>query len=321
MPVTPQNETDYEDLLSLWSDLESGLGILLSNPASVQEFVPRVWQYDRWLQALLERDTDVGLYLLFQLANNSYVGYSASHALVSGVLCHLIAAEMELAAAERNALVHAALTMNIAMTALQNQMAGQTEKPSTQQQSAIQSHPSQGAVMLTGLGVTDELWVDVVTRHHDNNLDAGDLHALPAAARLARILQLVDRYTVMISPRKTREGRSLADSAKSIVSQADERNNQIAQALLRTVGLCPPGTYVQLDNGQVAVVMRRSDTPNLPYIAILIDETGNLIRPPRLHQTASGSPRIQMALAAAAVREQLNHHLILQLSSYVTQNR
>ena len=73
---------EYEDLLGQWSDLESGLGIILSSPDSIQEFNHRVVQYDRWMQGLMNRDPDVGLYLLFQLASNSPVGYSASHALV-----------------------------------------------------------------------------------------------------------------------------------------------------------------------------------------------------------------------------------------------
>ena len=92
--VTVQSENEYEDLLGLWSDLEAGLGIILGSPNSIQEFEQRVWQYDRWMKTLLQRDTDVGLYLLFQLATNSPVGYSASHALVSAVLCHLIAVEL-----------------------------------------------------------------------------------------------------------------------------------------------------------------------------------------------------------------------------------
>ena len=73
------DENQYEDLLGLWSDLESGLGVILGSPGSVQEFEKRVWQYDRWMKDLLKRDADVGLYLLFQLASNSPVGYSASH--------------------------------------------------------------------------------------------------------------------------------------------------------------------------------------------------------------------------------------------------
>jgi len=67
------------------------------------------------MQDLLRRDADVGLYLLFQLASSSSVGYSASHALVCAVLCHLIGTELGIAPEERDGLVYAALTMNVAI--------------------------------------------------------------------------------------------------------------------------------------------------------------------------------------------------------------
>ncbi len=314
--MTVQSENEYEDLLGLWSDLEAGLGIILGSPNSIQEFEQRVWQYDRWMKTLLQRDTDVGLYLLFQLAGNSPVGYSASHALVSAVLCHLIAVELKLEVKERDSLVHAALTMNIAMTALQDQLAGQVEKPSAKQMEAIQSHSANGGLMLANLHVTDRLWLDIVAMHHDERTDKGQLRLMPPANRLARILRMVDRYAAMISPRKSRVGRSATDSVRSIITSANEQNDEVGHALVRAVGLCPPGTYVRLDNGEVAVVMRRSAKPNLPHVAIVINDAGGLVAQPRLHRTADNSPKIQAALAAAAVRVRLNHHLILQLGSY-----
>ena len=123
-----QSELEYEDLLSQWSDLESGLGVILGSPDSTQEFAHRVRQYDRWMQTLLQRDADVGLYLLFQLATNSPVGYSASHALICAVLSHLIAIELNLGIKERDSLVHAAFTMNLAMTALQDEPLASTRQ-------------------------------------------------------------------------------------------------------------------------------------------------------------------------------------------------
>lgn len=314
--MSVQNENEYEDLLGLWSDLESGVGIILGSPASIQEFEQRVWQYDRWMQALLKRDTDVGLYLLFQLATNSPVGYSASHALVCAVLCHLIGVELKLPVNERDSLVHAALTMNIAMTALQDQLAGQVEKPSAEQQSAIRAHAVKGGLILANMGVTDELWLDTISLHHDESTDRGELRELPAVKRLARILRIVDRYAAMISPRKSREGRSATDSVRSIITNSAEQRDEVGHALVRAVGLCPPGTYVRLDNKELAVVMRRSSKPNHPHVAIVVDQAGALLNPPRLHRTANASPRIQAALAASAVRVRLNHHLILQLGAY-----
>ena len=175
-----QSANEYEDLLALWSDLESGLGVILGSPDSTQEFAHRVVQYDRWMQGLLQRDPDVGLYLLFQLAANSPVGYSASHALVCAVLCHLIALELGLAPMERESLVHAALTMNIAMTTMQDVLATQVEKPTVQQHDLIKAHSVKGALMLANLGVTDGQWLEIVSNHHDDAVER-------AQSRSARI--------------------------------------------------------------------------------------------------------------------------------------
>jgi hypothetical protein len=319
MSVNVQNENDYEDLLSLWSDLESGLSIILASPASIQEFELRVWQYDRWMQTLLKRDTDVGLYLLFQLATNSLVGYSASHSLVSAVLCHLIARELKLDEGERNSLVHAALTMNIGMTALQDELAGQIEKPSAGQLEVIRTHTVKGGMMLANLRVDDELWLDIVARHHDEKTDQGEFRAITPANRLARILRIVDRYAAMISPRQSRTGRSTADSIRSIITATSPQADDVGQALVRVVGLYPPGTYVRLDNAAIAVVMRRSSRANFPHVAIVIDDSGVAVNQPRLHRTEANGPRIDAALAASAVRFRLNHHLVLQLGAHAGQ--
>ena len=310
-----QDENEYEDLLSLWSDLEAGLAIILASPGSIQEFEPRVWQYDRWMQGLLARDTDVGLYLLFQLAGHSAVGYSASHALVSAVLCHLIAGELALPPGERDSLVHAALTMNIAMTALQDQLAVQVEKPSLLQQVAIRGHAGKGGSLLDNMGIRDPLWLQTVVLHHDEGTERGDLRAVPPEKRLARILRVVDRYAAMISPRQSREGRTATDSLQSIVARASDQEDVIGQALVRVVGLCPPGTFVRLESKEVAVVMRRGPRPESPQLAVVLSESGQALKPPRLHESNTGSVTIRNSLTASAVREHLNHHVILQLGT------
>jgi hypothetical protein len=57
---------------------------------------------------------------------------------------------------------------------------------------------------------------------------------------------------------------------------------------------------------------------NMPHVAIVIDDSGEVVREPLLHQTAKGGG-IQAALAASSVHLQLNHHLVLQLSARVGQ--
>ncbi|WCM91670.1 phosphodiesterase [Acidovorax sp. NCPPB 2350] len=321
-PHAESPDSEYEDLLGLWSDLESALSVLLARPLQALDFGAKVRQCDRWLQDLVAHDTDAALYLMFQLAATSSAGYSASHALVCATLCHILAHDLEVAPAERDSLVRAAMTMNIGMTALQDELANQRERPTPAQQKAIEEHPRHGRVLLERLGVRDPLWLEVVDHHHAPAPESGTrpLSILPAADRLTRILGTIDRYAAMISPRKSRAGRSATDSVRAIVGQDDERRDEVTFTLVRSVGLCPPGTFVKLDNGETALVLRRSDKVNSPLVASLLDRNGEHRRQPALHQTATGRPRIQSALARSAVQVDLDHRMLVRLGLYAAQH-
>lgn len=315
------DENEYEDLLGLWSDLETALSWLLLHPRLVEDFPAKLRQCDRWLQDLVAHDTDAALYLMFQLAATSTVGYSASHALVCGTLCHIMARELKLPSIERDSLVRAAFTMNIGMTALQDELAHQRERPTAAQQRVIDAHPRLGMELLEELGIRDEVWLEVVGQHHaaaaDGETRTAPLRLLGAEGRLCRILATIDRYAAMISPRKSRIGRSSTDSVRAIVSQeVVDQSDEVGFALVRRVGLCPPGTFVRLDNGDTAVVLRHGDRPMYPLVASLLDRHGGQLARPALHHTGTGKPRIQSALARSAVPLELNHRTMVRLGLY-----
>lgn len=327
MPNERPLEDQYEDLLGLWSDLESALSVLLARPLQVRDFAAKVRQLDRWLQDLVQHDTDAALYLMFQLASGSTVGYSAAHALVCGTLCSILAKPLQLAPQESRSLVHAALTMNIGMTALQDQLALQHERPTREQQEAIHKHPQDGRMLLQKLGIADTLWLDVVDQHHTPGNEAQPLAARTPADRLVGILSTVDRYAAMISPRQSRAGRSSVESAKAILKRSNpqassaEDADEVGRALIHTVGLHPPGTLVQLDNGETAIVLRRGDQAQTqhPVVASLIDRQGHHYPRPLPHHTDRGTPRIQAALTAPALSRQIDHRTLVRLGSYTAQ--
>ncbi|BCN38325.1 hypothetical protein ALDI51_16440 [Alicycliphilus denitrificans] len=309
-------DSEYEDLLGQWSDLESALSVLLARPRSVQNFPAKLRQCDLWLQDLVAHDIDAALYLMFQLAATSTVGYSASHALVCATLCHILAPEFRLPAHERNSLVRAAFTMNIGMTALQDTLALQREELTPEQQQAVARHPQAGVELLEALRITDDLWLEVVARHHAPQPEASQLAGLHAPEQLARVLSTIDRYAAMISPRKSRAGRSATDSVRAIVGHDRELRDEVGLTLVRTVGLCPPGTFVRLDNAETAIVLRRSERANFPLVASVVDARGEPHSSPTLYHTVRGQPRIQSALARSAVTVQLPHRVMVRLGLY-----
>lgn len=318
-PVVGDGE--YEDLLSLWGDLESALSLLLLQPKQVHDFGLKVLLLDQWMQDLVAHDIDAALYLMFQLASTSTVGYSASHALVCGTLCHVMAQELHLPEAERNSLVRAALTMNISMTALQNQLAEQRERPSTAQQETIARHPLESQALLERLFITDPLWLEVVGQHHSPPPSTRSIDQQTPTERLTRILNTVDRYAAMISPRKYRAGRNMADTVRALVGTTPglDQQDEVAHSLVQSLGMCPPGTFVQLDNGETAVVLRRSHKANHPLVASLVDKQGEHRLQPYLYETAMGKPRIHASLAHSTVTLQLNHRTMVRLGLYAAQ--
>lgn len=303
------SEDDYEDQLALWGELQTALALLLHHPVGVQEPVKRLAQLLRWTHDLLALDTDLGLYLLFQLSARSPEGYSSTHALMCAVLCSLIGQDLALAADEQRALVGAALTMNIAMTQVQDELAVQRSAPSAGQKLIIHNHPERGAEILRRLGLADALWLQAVAQHHqDVAAPEADLLALPALARLTLILQGVDRYAALISPRQTREGRSAAESLGQV--RASDPPSSVGASLLRLVGRYPPGTFVALSGGDTAVVTRRAQPQ--PQLMAILDARGRAIKPPQAVSAQDPRGAIARAVRVSPVQERINHHTILQ---------
>lgn len=312
----PDNE--YEDLLGQWLDLEAAVSTLVAHPAQVQDFLVKVRLCERWLQDLVAHDTDAALYLMFQLASTSTAGYSASHALVCATLCHVVARDLALPPSERHSLVRAAFTMNLGMTALQDLLALQHEPLAPEQKQAIARHPQAAVQLLVKLHVIDDLWLSVVERHHQIQSDSEPLLSQSPLVRLTRILGVIDRYAAMISPRRFRAGRSATESVRAIMGQDLKNSDEVGLALVRSVGLCPPGTFVRLSNGQVAVVLRRSSKANFPQVASLLDAQGAELAPPQLHATHEGRTQVESALARASVPLDPSHRTMVRVGLYAT---
>jgi len=293
------------DWMTRWSDLESDLAQLLLQPRSSPDFLAQLERLQTQADALLALDPDATLYWLFQLAANSSIGYSSSHSLVCWAICRLVAPALDFSPAQQDSLARAALTMNLAMTQLQNTLAEQTEPPSSEQRAAIETHAARSAQWLRELGVSDSAWLHTVEQHHESS-SGTDV--------ATRLLQAVDRYAALISPRQTRTGRLVTDSGRYAVLTQGAGIDDLGHVLLRTLGICPPGSFVRLQDDSVAVVLRRSGRPSEPWVAPVLDARGSALPEPSLIDTSQDEHGIAAALVTQTVRVRLNHARLLQLS-------
>jgi len=296
---------NMQDWMQQWSDLETRLHVLLLSPQRHPDFPAQLDALHQRMTQWLAADADSTLYWLFQLAASSTVAYSASHAMICSALCHLVAPALALNDAQQHSLAMAALTMNIAMTRLQDDLATQSSAPTASQRENIDTHAARSAQWLRELGVTDMEWLSIVEQHHDSSTSSN---------LLTRTLMATDRYAALISPRETRPGKCITDSARHVVVRSGDTIDDIGRALLQTVGICPPGTFVRLNDGRVAVVLRRSGQPGEPWVASVLDASEHPVPEPELINSADDGLGIEAALVTQSVRARLNHPRLLQLS-------
>lgn len=301
-----------------WGELESKLAGLLASVASTADFEEKVHALDFHIQTLLAENSSASQFLLFNRAvtySNGY-SYSVMHSLLCAGLVHLLSPFFALTESERRSLVCAALTMNLAMKRLQDALTVQKSEPSALQIKEIEDHPVLCKQALLNAKVADMAWLDVVELHHASLDGPTALADRSPVQRMAKILQTVDRYTAAMSPRKSRTGRTARDSALSMVVKAGSINHdEVVTALVRVLGVSPPGTYVKLVNGETAVVIRRGAKPGEPVVASVLNRNGEPIAEPRLHDTSREKLAIQATLLASTVRVNLKLESMLRLHS------
>lgn len=144
----------------------------------------------------------------------------------------------------------------------------------------VRSHPREGQILLTREALLRE-----VIAHVSLQPAEGVEEWRGRISRYAKIINLVDTYEAMISPRVNRlpvlphEGlRALMDEgAKGMLDW------EYVELFTRTMGIYPVGSYVRMRTGEVGVVVRANEeTPALPVVRIFADASRAILAKPVL---------------------------------------
>jgi hypothetical protein len=253
---------------------------------------------------------DMALFVALQSNALTVDHYSENHALTCLVLAELAGTWMEWSEPERAALACAALTMNISMTALQDDLAGQDDGLSTSQRQRVDHHAAQSVDVLRRAGVLDALWLGVVEHHHHTQVTNADSPA-DTVTRLSELLRRVDIYSAKLSRRINRDSVTPAKAARDACLGPAGHPDPIGVTLLRIAGLYPPGTYVQLANGDTAVVIRRGEKAHTPLVAAVRRANWSLISPPQQRDTSRPGWTVHCGVDPCHVRVNFDHiHLL-----------
>jgi len=221
----------------------------------------------------LNRDIALGCIRLNQSAGN----YLARHSVNTAVLSLLVMRTMHKIPQEIETVMSAALTMNVGMSRCQDQLQDKQEPLSEKETDVIKKHPELSMEILQQAGITNKDWLEHVLDHHENADGSGYPHgkAALAIAQNTKILALADHYCAAISDRQYRKTLVHAAALRDVFAGGGRVGDpMLAAYFIKELGNYPPGTFVRLDNGEVAVVTSRGAAPATPYVHALLGPRG-----------------------------------------------
>lgn len=292
--------------VELWSDMHASLNSLLHQGTAATQFNDKLERLAARAQGLWRTAPDDCLLVLVQLLFDARVGYSATHALLSAGLCALVSPSTGLSPAEQATLFRAALTMNMGMTRTHDAMARQTGSLTDAQRQTVREHPLRSAAVLREVGVNDALWLRLVEEQHERPDGSGYPAGKPVADLAQRLLQMADVYVACISPRQGRGGLLSQQVARELYLGPDQQPDALGALFIKHIGFYPPGSYVRLASGEVAVVTRRGAKANAPQVFAIVGRQGMPLGEPTWRDTQDPAHEIKASLPPGDVRVVVN---------------
>ncbi len=236
------------------------------------DVAPRLEAFADGYIALIERHLDAALYTCVRQHDRRFALYALTHVLHAATVVLVTTRQMGWPADRERAAVRAALTMNASSLELQARMAEQTDPPTKKQLEQIRAHPHQSAQLLRDSGVTDTEWLAAVEDHHERAGGTGYPRGLAEAGEIARVVRAADVFTAKISPRANRAPMLPQQAARQLFQ--DEQGGPFAAALIKAVGIYPPGEFVKLKNGETAIVTHRASAGGATAVVSLLAANG-----------------------------------------------
>lgn len=235
--------------------------------------------------------------------------YSIVHAIASAILCERIARNMGYSEEEMDVVISAALTMNLSIFDIQDQLIDVEPPLNTAQKRYIQKHPQLTVELLRAAQIENETWLEAILHHHEAHDGTGYPAGIKGEAipKIARLLHLSDIFCARVAPRNYRRAIPGGDALRGLLlDRGHAISANLAAHFLRVIGLYPPGSFVELSNGEIALVIAPSDHPGGPLVHSIMNKDGTLLKPVPRDTRQQGAHQIAAAKDHASISKVIN---------------
>lgn len=266
-------------------------------------FVDKVIKLGQDIQAVCGVDPDAAvgtIQLIFETP------HGLEHSLHNAILCEVACRRLGKDPLDRLSLVVAALTHDLGMYDIQQELSVQETPLTGVQRQIINSHPDQSCDLLKNKGVTDRRWLNAI-RHHHERLDGSGYPGAVEEGKIgfdAKLLAITDNYTALVRPRSYRERVLHKDALKEMMTDRGKAiDGRLASLFISSIGIYAPGSLVKMDDGVIGVVLALSKKLDTPKVLLIADALGKPLKKRSEVDTYYEESRIEHMLCPQQHRE------------------
>lgn len=294
-PVDIARYAPAELLPKLWQDVRDKM-VTVMRQRNAGDLQARLQRATAPLETLIRRDADIAIFQLLSDHPDDRREHGLRHAAHSAVIATLLAHRLNWTGVEVERATKSALTMNMSVLDLLVELAQRRGVADVVHREEIRNHPLRSREMLEAAGVTDRCWLLAVEQHHEQSDGSGYPAGLRDVGELASLLRCADAFASAVN--------ELAGEDRSTVNQMirkiyiEERANIYVTALVKELGIYPPGCAVTLANGEIGLVVRRGSTIKTPLVAAIANRFRRPFNTPVRRDTSKPGFRVVGALPA-----------------------
>lgn len=281
--IQPRKPREYKDTVELGNELEPARTSLDDAVEIMRNCVSKLQstggfdidEIERAISPLVESVMRNKSAMAALLRMRSVDDYTFSHSISNAVWGAILARQLGFPPKDIDSIALACSLLDIGKLNLPKDLLVQKQAPTDEQWEILKGHVAEGMKLLEDNGVMNNKVLLAVQSHHERFDGSGypaglDGTEIPLYARMAAI---VDSYDAMISERPYAQTRSSYGAVQELQQQADVLyQKELVEHFIHAIGVFPVGAIVELNTGEVGVVVAQHGSRRLkPKIIMLLD--------------------------------------------------
>jgi len=277
---------------SMFSDARMGKNIDVSGAKEVVsdmvDSIVRNPDAMLWLSNLRKRDEYTAIHSLnvciFALTFARYLGFNTDEMNEVGI----------------GALLHDIGKMRVPLEILNKE-----GKLSEAEREIVKQHTQHGLDILKASPGLPASAIEVVFTHHERKKGTGYPRGLVESQihLFSRMVAIVDVYDAITSDRVYHHGMNTLDALKNMFKwRENDLDSDLVESFIQCLGIYPIGSLVELNTGEVGIVLSVSQGRNLvPIVMLVCDKDKQVVTPPKIldlskftHQTTEADKVIEI---------------------------